>query len=401
MLKQPSLEEAQEALLHRIEPLARETVPLPEAMGRVLAADILAPHDLPSHPLAALDGFALPEKGVKGARFMIKKYLEPGEIPSFTLGPAEAAGVVTGGHIPPGTKEVVRQEAVRVEGEFVVIREETGGKNNIRAAGEDFRAGAEIARHGTRITPGLIAALAAFGIAAVDVHRRPRVLILNLGKEVVPHAGEASPGQVRDSNGPLLAALVKRDGGETVAVATTGATGLAGPEPLLENMLRQADLVITVGGTASGNNDRALRVLRALEARLIFWGVQIKPGSHSGAAEKDNRVVISLSGNPSACAVGYELLAAPVLRKLQGLNPHPIRLPAVCANSFKKTGQRRFLWGYITGNHDGLVVTVLPGQKSSMLQSFVKGNALIDLPAWHPPLEPGARVSVIPLNPLF
>ncbi len=398
MLRQPSLEEAQETLLHGIEPLARETVPLPEAMGRVLAADIWAPHDLPSHPLAALDGFALPEKGVKGARFMIKKFLEPGEIPSFTLGPAEAAGVVTGGHIPPGTKEVVRQEAVRVEGEFLVLREESGGGNNIRAAGEDFRAGAEIARHGTRITPGLIAVLAAFGIAAVEVHRRPRVLILNLGKEVVPPAGKAAPGQVRDSNGPLLAALVKRDGGEAVAVATPG---MAGPEPLLEKMLRQAELVITVGGTAFGSNDRALRVLRALEARLIFWGVQIKPGSHSGAAEKDNRVVISLSGNPSACAVGYELLAAPVLRKLQGLNPHPIRLPAVCANSFKKTGQRRFLWGYITGNHDGLVVTVLPGQKSSMLQSFVKANALIDLPAGHPPLEPGARVSVIPLNPLF
>jgi len=401
MLKQPSLEEAREALLHLIEPLASETVPLLEAVGRTLAADILALHDLPPYRLAALDGFAIPEKGVKGARFSIKKYLEPGEIPSFTLGPAEAAGVVTGGYIPPGTAEVVRQEDVRVDGEFVIIQEETGGKNNIRAPGEDFRAGAEIVRHGTRITPGLIAVLAAFGIGAVDVRRRPRVLILSLGKEVVPHDGVAAPGQVRDSNKPLLAALIKRDGGETTTVEITGESGVAEPESILENMLRQADLVITIGGTSSGSNDRALRTLRALGARLIFRGLRVKPGSHSGAAEKYNKIVISLSGNPSACAVGYELLAAPVLKKLQGLNPNPIRLPAVCANSFKKTGQRRFLWGYITSNHDDLVVTVLPGQKSSMLQSFVKCNALIDLPAEHPPLEPGARVSVIPLNPLF
>lgn len=395
------LEEAQEVLLQRIQPLETESVLLPEAVGRVLATDIRAPYDLPSHPLAALDGYALPVKGVKGARFMIKRYLEPGEVPSFALGPSEAAGVLTGGHLPPGTEEVVGQENVRVEGKFMVIHKESGGGSNIRRAGEDFRAGTEIVREGTRIAPGLIAILAAFGIAAVEVRRRPEVLIMNLGKEVVPHTREAAPGQVCDSNGLLLAALVKRDGGEVVKIVNTGESGAVVPESFLGDMLQQVDLVVTIGGTASGSNDRALRILHVLGAKPLFWGLPIKPGSHSGAAEKSNKTLILLSGNPFACAVGYELLVAPALRKLQGLNAHPLYLQAICTNYFRKTGRRRFLWGCITVNHGNLVVTVLPNQKSSMLQSFINGNALIDLPAEYPPLEPGSMVSVIPLNHFF
>ncbi len=134
---------------------------------------------------------------------------------------------------------------------------------------------------------------------------------------------------------------------------------------------------------------------------MLFWGVQIKPGSHSGAGCYDGRIIVSLSGNPAPCWVGYELLAVPVLRALQGLRPLPLpRLSAVCTGSFPKGGgPRRFLRGYAVCGQDGWRVAILPGQKSSMLRSLLDCNALIDLPAGHQPLEAGGEVSLILLGP--
>ena len=162
--------------------------------------------------------------------------------------------------------------------------------------------------------------------------------------------------------------------------------------------MAQSDLVLTVGGVASGPDDYALALLKASDARVLFWGVESKPGHHSGAAVCEDRPVIALSGNPAACAVAYQLLAAPVVRALQGLPPCPGAIPAICTNFFPKGGgPRRFLRGYAACGAKGWEVTLLPGQKSSMLRSLINWNALVDLPAGHPPLQAGSPVSVLPL----
>jgi molybdopterin molybdotransferase len=204
---------------------------------------------------------------------------------------------------------------------------------------------------------------------------------------------------VRDSNGPLLAALVSRDGGEVAGVEAASDEQPAAAISCLKRLLDEVDLVLTIGGTASEAGDRALFLLREIGARPLFWGVRIKPGSHSGAAVWNARPVLSLSGNPAACAVGYELLAAPVVRALQGLRPYPRRLTALCVSAFSREGgPRRFLRGYAVCDLDGWRVAVLSGQKSSMMRSLIGCNALIDLPAGHPPLEPGSQVSIILLD---
>jgi molybdopterin molybdotransferase len=140
--------------------------------------------------------------------------------------------------------------------------------------------------------------------------------------------------------------------------------------------------------------------VRQTGAKVLFWGVRIKPGSHSGAAVYDDKLIISLSGNPAACAAGYHLLAAPVLRFIQGLSFQPKRVNAVCSDAFPKRGDpRRFIQANLKADPEGLKVFILPGQKSSMLRGLMNdGNALIDLPAGHPPLEEGDEVPVIILD---
>jgi molybdopterin molybdotransferase len=167
----------------------------------------------------------------------------------------------------------------------------------------------------------------------------------------------------------------------------------------LVSLLGQSDLLLTVGGTALESGDRALSILRQLGTEMLFWGVRIKPGSHSGAGMCDGKPVVALSGNPAACSIGYEVLAAPVMRALQGRNASPRRFTAVCTNSFSgRGGQRRFLRGYAVCGQDGWRVLVLPGQKSSMLRSLIDCNALIDLPAGHQPVETGSEVSLMLLG---
>ncbi|MCL6448886.1 MAG: molybdopterin molybdotransferase MoeA [Armatimonadetes bacterium] len=396
-----NLEEAQESLLNLVTPLPSESLFLTQALDRIVSRDLFAGRDLPPCPQAAVDGYAVHADDLgRRTSYGIKECLRNGDIPNSPLNPGQAVGVVTGGPLPGGTGAVIPQELVKIEGDRMIFTGEISPGSNIKKPGEDFRSGELLAQRGTRLDPGLIGVLAAFGQSEVPVYRRPRVMILSLGREIVPCQAKPAPGQVRDSNGPLLASLVIQDGGQVGGVEVAGGENPDGVKDRLKKLLKQADLVLTIGGTASGVCDNALLLLREIGAHILFWGVRIKPGSHSGAAIWDSRPVISLSGNPAACAVGYQLLAAPVLRAFQALNPYPDRLSALCTDPFpKKGGPRRFLRGYAVCRQNGWRVSLLRGQKSSMLRSLIDCNALIDLPAGHPPLEPGSQVSMILFAP--
>ncbi len=401
MLENVKLEEAQELFFNVITPLPGESVPLLSTPGRLIYRDIYAAHDLPPCDKSAVDGFAVSiDKEEKKHNYKINEILKPGEMPVFALEPGQAAGVVTGGPLPDGTVSVVPYEITRLEGDRLLFTGDLVPGENIRPRGEDLKAGDLLVPRGAAVNPGMLGVMAAFGMSEVTVFRRPRVAILGLGQGIVSYNAKPLPGQVRDSNGPLLAALVLRDGAQVTSVEMAGDEDLSKIKNMLEKLLRQADIVLTTGGTAKGECDQALSAVRQTGAKLLFWGVRIKPGSHAGAAVCDDKLIISLSGNPAACAVGYHLLAAPVIRFLQGLSFDPERVTAVCASNFpKRGGPRRFVQANLEIDHRGFRVSILPGQKSSMLRGLLNnGNALIDLPAGHPPLEEGAEVSVIVLD---
>lgn len=401
VLENIKLEEAQELISNIITPLPAESASLLNALNRIVYRDSYAAHDLPLCNKSAVDGFAVSiDKEEKNHSYKVKEVLKPGEMPGSALNPGEAAGVVTGGPVPGGTVSVIPYEVTRLEGDRLLFAGDLVLGENIRPQGEDFKAGDLLARRGTVINPGIIGALATFGMCEVKVFRRPRVAVLSLGKEITPCQAIPLPGQIRDSNGPMLAALAQREGAQVTSVELAGDGDLPHLKIQIEKLLRQADVVLTTGGTATGECDQALSAVRQTGARLLYWGVRIKPGSHSGAAVLEDKLIISLSGNPAACAAGYHLLAAPVLRFLQGLSFELERVTAVCASPFpKRGGPRRFIQANLEAGHKGLRVSILPGQKSSMLRGLMNnGNALIDLPAGHPPLEEGAEVSVIVLN---
>lgn len=397
------LNEAQDALLGLIIPLNCELVALDQAFGRVLGLDLVASQSLPPCTQSALDGYAIHGEDLRPGReapagpgLIVRQVLKAGEEPGAPLAPGETVRVVTGGSVPASASAVIAEELVRLQGGRVFLGQELAPGSNLKLAGEDFQNGEVIARPGTRLTPGLIGVLAAMGQSPVMVYRRPRVAIVSFGRELTPARDTLAPGQTRDCNGPILAALVARDGGEVTGVEILGDGDREEDRGRLAGLLSQSDLLLTIGGTAQESGDRALPILRQLGTGVLFWGVCIKPGSHSGAGMCDGKPVVALSGNPAACSIGYEVLAAPVLRVLQGLSASPRRLTAVCANSFSgRGGPRRFLRGYTICDQDGWRVLVLPGQKSSMLRSLIDCNALIDLPAGHPPLEAGSEVSLI------
>jgi molybdopterin molybdotransferase len=405
VLESVKLEDAQSMLTDLVNPLPGEHVPLLRACGRVASRDVFADYDLPSIPQAAVDGYALPsgEAGGDNRNYVVKEHLRPGEMPGFPLEQGSVTRVITGGPVPDGTGAVIPYEATRFVKDNVTFMKRISPGSNLKLPGEDFCSGDLLVRSGSLLTPGLIGVLAAYGRKKVDVFRRPRVAVLSLGQEIVPYHTKPFPGQVRDSNGPLLSALVQRAGGLVTGVDIAA----AGDSPrsnsrLLESFLEQSDLVLTVGGAASGFFDRALYIIRQAGARLLFRGIKIKPGSHSGGAVSNGKLIISLSGNPAACAVGYHLLVAPVLRIMQGLNAYIPVFPAVCAGFFKKNGgKRRFLQGVAAyGREGGWTVKILPGQKSSMLRSLIDANALVELPPGRRPLVEGDEVKMLLLNAL-
>lgn len=389
------LNEAQKQLIQAVNPLEGERVPAVNARGRVVAEEVTVRHDLPPYRQSAVDGFAVSGEVHTGVKFrLLQEEVRAG----FMLGTGEACQVVTGGLVPEAARTVIPHEYAKVESGYVTFSREFESGSNMKAAGEDMQCGTVLARPGNRMDSGLISIMAAFGYEQVLVHRRPRVGILSLGQGIVPWQQEPMPHQVRDSNSPLLVSLVNSGGGEVVAVEIAGDERSLLNQRVLE-MLEIIDVLIVTGGTHAGEYDEARQLLEDIGAELLFWGVKIRPGSHPGAALRSSRMIICLSGNPAACLVGYHMLAAPVIRYLQGIIPLVPHTKAVCTNSFDKAGgPRRLLRAHATIHESIWKVEVLPGQKSSMLRSFIGCNALIDLPAGHPPLEAGSEVSVILLN---
>jgi len=394
-----TLGKALEMLLKVTATLPTEMITLAEADGRISARDVLAAQNIPEAARSAVDGYALHGCNLSRPEGMsVKGRLRAGEIPHWPLFPGETEAVVTGSVLPEHTGAVVPMEMVDIKNSRLVVRSESvQAGENIRPAGEDFLAGEGLAHRGTRLTPGLIGALAAFGIDDVAVFRRPRVAVLSLGREIVPHQVVPLSGQVRDCNGPLLRSLIGEQGGLVLAVQTAG--GLAegdAVEDCLSRLLQQTDLLLVIGGGAHGPDDRTYQILRSLGARILYWGMRIKPGSHSGAACPEGKLIIALSGNPTACAVGYHLLVAPVLRLMQCLTPDLLRMTATCQTPIHKQATvQRYLLGYAVSSRGGWQVTASALQKSSMLKPLLSYNCLIELQAGQKYLQEGDQVTII------
>ncbi len=403
MLMNISVEDAQMQISKHTRCLSEEKLALLESVGRVCAMDVLADTDLPPYAQSAVDGYAVADNRADDKQtFELIGHLQTGEHPLNPLQIGQTIGVLTGGNLPSGTRAVVPHEKIAMEGNQVKPLEEIKTGNNIKQAGEDFATGEQLVARASILSPAHISLLAAFGRDNISVFRQPRVAVLSLSKNVVPWNLLPEAGQLRDSNGPLLGTLLQNDGSLLVGLETAVDKNTAELKNWLANSLDQADMLIMTGGTYAESDNEARLLMEAIGAETLYWDVALQPGSHTGAAVWNNRLLVALSGNPAACAVGYQLFVAPALRAMQGLNPLAIKLKARCSSGFpKKSGSRRFVRGHAHWDEQGLQVHVLPGQKPSMIRSLLSCNALIDLPAGSPPVEAGSEVSILWLDSPF
>lgn len=402
------VEEVRATILAACSPLPPVDVALAGTLGCVAAEPVVAPADVPPFANTAMDGYALraADTGAAPVRLEVIGLLPAGAAPdpSNPVGPGQAIRIMTGAPMPPGTDAVVMVERTTAldGGAAVLVEAVAAPDDNVRFPGSDLRAGQEVLAAGTELTPALLGVVASVGRATLSVHRRPVVGVLSTGDELV-EAGSGTglrPGQIYDSNRPMLLALVAEAAAQPVDL------GQARDEPdaiaaALEAALDRCDAVLLTGGVSVGDFDFVGDVFaRFGETRA--WEVAVKPGKPLAWGFLKGRPVFGLPGNPVSAAVSFELFARPALRLLAG-HPHPLRPTqvGVAAEPFRRRpdGKLHVVRAVAAAGGDGrLLVRSAGGQGSHMLGALAAGNALVLLPDGEG-ADVGAAVDVLRLGP--
>lgn len=366
-------------------------VPLREALGRVLTADVASPLDFPHFDRAAMDGWAIPVGGER--RYRVVGVLNAGDTATIAAVTGEGAPpladgttmkVMTGAPVPPGTARVVPVELAR-EGDGTVEITATGDVEALPACihtrGQDVTCGEVVARAGERLTAVRLANLLSVGVEEVSARRRPRVTIAPTGDELVARAADLAPGRILDTNGPLLEMILREAG------CTAGAHVAIPDDPRetkarLAGMLGQSDLVVLTGGVSAGDRDFVPDALRALDFTVHFDRVAVQPGKPTLFATGARGVVFALPGNPVSAFVTAHLFVLPALALLEGAREWPrfVTLPLAEAWRGRPRDRVRLYPAQLT--RDG-AVSLLPYHGSGHLRALIEADGLVRIePEW-------------------
>lgn len=396
MLKNPDFNTAREVLLRTVEPVAAETVALACCGGRVLAEDLSAAENVPAFDRSPYDGYAFRSADTAVASktapvtLRVIEEVPAGAVPTRACTEGAAVKLLTGAPIPEGADAVVKYEATEFTAHTVRIFFPARPGENIIRTGEDVRRGDILVRRGQRIDPGAAGTLAAQGISHVRMYRVPRVGIISTGDEVVEAGEERSPGKIYNSNRFTLAAALEALGCEAVYLGLAG-DSVSGICRLLKQGLLECDAVVATGGVSAGDYDRTPEAMELAGVRLLFRGVDIKPGMACAYGEKDGRLVCGLSGNPASALTNFYALAAPALKKLAGLaGVIPELFPVRLNNGFRKgSPHTRLLRGKLTLSGGTAGMLLPPDQGNVVLSSAIGCDVIAIVPAGSGPLDAG------------
>jgi len=395
--KRISIEDARDLVLDQLSRLEGEEVALADALGRVLAGDAVAPTDLPPFDSSGMDGFAVIAVDTEDAPVALKVV---GESRAGTLAQAPvehgtAIRVSTGAVVPEGADAVVRQELTEIEDGAVIINEEVAAGNDVRYAGEDIRAGETILHAGTLLGSAEIGALAAVNIARPVVVRKPRIALVSTGDELVSPGPELQPGQIRDANAPALTAATHAAGAEIVASVRVG-DDRGETIARLEEALRGADIVATVGGVSVGPHDHVRPALAHLGAQQVFCRVSLKPGGQVCLyVAPDGALAFALPGNPASALTAFRVLVIPAIYGMLGrdLTLHTAR--GVAETDLPGTIGRTSVIRCTAKMHDdGWHVTPNGDQRSHILTSMLGVPVLALVPEDREVLRAGEPVDI-------
>jgi molybdenum cofactor synthesis domain-containing protein len=311
--------EAVRLVLENTHRLPAESVQLVEARGLALAEDLKARFDSPPFDNSAVDGYAVRSADAEAGRsFRVVDEAPAGRPAAKSVGEGEAIKIFTGGVIPEGSDAVVMVENTSGWGEEFELKKAATPAQNVRGSGEDVREGDVILRAGTEIGPPEIALAATQGYGELGVHRRPKVVVLSTGTELVePGQRELEPGEIYDSNSFAVIAQAQEIGARArrISAASDDAQVLRNT---LKEALETADVVVTSGGVSVGEKDLVKGTMLELGVEQVFWGVRFKPGKPLFFGVRDGASVFGLPGNPVSAMVCFELFVRPALVKMMG-----------------------------------------------------------------------------------
>jgi molybdopterin molybdotransferase len=389
-----SVEEAQSRLLALAKPVSTETLPIADAVGRWLSADVAALRTQPAVNLSAMDGYAIRFAECPGP-WTVTGESAAGSAFDRSLAPGETARIFTGAAVPEGADTVMMQEEASREGNILTLQGEgprdTGA--HIRRKGRDFSQGDILLHKGMKVSPAVLALAITAGHGTLPVRRIVRVALISTGDELVPAGQATGPAQLPASNGPMLAAQlaplpVKID---DMGIVPDTLEALA----KALDAAQQADVIVTNGGASVGDYDLVKPALEAAGAAMDFWRIAMKPGKPLMAGTLGNATIIGLPGNPASAFVTAKLFLEPLIAHLAGSrNPLPRFKPARLAAPLPPIGKRT---EYLRGRWQAGMVEPLLQQSSAALGALAEAELLIHRPAGSEAAQEGDEITILPI----
>ncbi len=393
-----SVEEACALVREHVCPLPPRAVPFTEALGLILAEDVIATEDLPPFPASVVDGYALRAADGTAPRRVVGAQTA-GRLNDVRVGPGEAVWITTGAPLPEGADAVVKVEDVDRADERITPRVAPRPGDNVRPVGYDIARGQPVLRRGTRLGPAEIGILATVNALAVSVYPRPKVAIMSTGDELVEPGVPLPPGHIRDSNRYTLMAAVRQFGGEPIDLGPVRDEADA-LRAALTRGLAEADMVLSTGGVSMGSRD-LLKTLLAEMGTIHFGRVRVKPGKPLTFATVDGVPVFALPGNPVSALVGFYLYVVPALRYRAGeVDWKRPRVRVRLAHDIRReTGRVEFQRAQVWREGETLWARTTGIQASSRLLSMVEADVLIRLEAEWDHVPAGTEVEALVLHP--
>ena len=375
--------------------LGGETVPLAKAAGRVLAADVTSRVDVPSFDRAMMDGFAVQASDTLGASpynrlpLAIVGEALPGRPAEKEIKSGQAVRVMTGAPLPPGADAVLPAEQVEIHRDELHAQGEVSPGKHVGRRAEDVAAGKTVLAAGRRLRPQDVGLLSSIGAGGVSAVRRPRVRIVVTGDELLPPGTEPAECRIADANGPMLSALVARDGG---LVARCGIVPDE-PEAIVKALHEEVDVVLVSGGSSVGQEDHA-PVLLAEHGQLAIHGIAMRPSSPAGMGSLGGRLVFLLPGNPVSCLCAYDFFAGRTIRALGGRSkewPYARRRLTLARKLVSTVG--RVDYARVSVRDGGVEPLAISG--ASVLSSTTRADGFVIIPADSEGYPPGMEVDVM------
>jgi molybdopterin molybdotransferase len=369
----------------------KEIVSINESYGRYLSEDLVATSDVPHFNRSPYDGFAI--RSIDSAKasltnpveFEVVDHIGAGYVSDKEISEYQAVRIMTGAQMPMNGDAVVMLElaktSVKNGKSYMSIKRAYKPGDNVSFAGEDAKKGEVLVKRGSKINPGILAMLATFGYKDVAVAKKPVIGLFATGTELLEVEDELQPGKIRNSNTHMIIAQMERAGAEVRYFGKL-------PDEFdlcfesIKKALKDVDLLITTGGVSVGDFDYLPQIYKELGAEVLFNKVAMRPGSVTTVANLDGKILFGLSGNPSACYVGFELFVRPIIRTmLYSPKPHLRREKAVLEVDFPKANPfTRFVRSKVTIADGKLMAAPSGVDKSNIVMSLAGANSLIILP---------------------